>query len=143
MVAAERSQEAAQRLRGLAGIAQAAHELDTIEGAAVDIFMACSFQDLTGQRIRKVVHALAYIEKRVMALTALWQGAIDPAAIDVIALDSRADAHLLDGPSDSGLQQDDIDTLLHDKSAGDPVSQNDIDALSPDSFLRKGPEWLP
>ena len=76
MGAAEHAQEAAQRLRKINGLpVEALRDLDQVEAAAVDIFMACSFQDLTGQRIRKVVQALTYIEKRIIALTVLWRGA--------------------------------------------------------------------
>lgn len=38
----------------------------------VGIYEACNFQDLTGQRISKVVHALNFIEERVNAMMAAW-----------------------------------------------------------------------
>jgi chemotaxis regulatin CheY-phosphate phosphatase CheZ len=130
MGAAEHAQEAAQHLRKIPALPpEALRDLDTVEAAAVDIFMACSFQDLTGQRIRKVVQALTYIEKRVIALTVLWRGAdrLDPT--EGVAWDTRADAHLLNGPSDRGLRQDAIDSLLTDPPAATPASQDAIDAL--------------
>ncbi len=130
MVAAERSQEAAQRMRSLPGMTpQALRDLDVIETASLDIFMACSFQDLTGQRIRKVVGALTYIEKRVMALTVLWQVAPGQEAGTAPRMDVRADAHLLNGPSDAGLMQTDIDMLLHGNAGAGAVGQDDVDAL--------------
>lgn len=132
MVSAERAQEAAQRLRNLADLpTQALRDLDEIESASVDIFMACSFQDLTGQRIRKVVNALAYIEKRVTTLTLLWQ-AVPGQDVGAPRLDHREDAHLLNGPNDSGLQQDDIDMLLNGAAASTTAGQDDIDALFAD-----------
>ncbi len=125
MVAAERSQEAARRLRAAALPADVLREVDTVEAAVTDIFVACSFQDITGQRIRKVVQALTYIEQRVAALTALWGGdAEDPGH----PLDMRADAHLLNGPG-HGLAQDDVDAVLEGGEGGVAVSQDDIDAL--------------
>lgn len=38
----------------------------------VRIFEACNFQDLTGQRITKVVRALSFIEERVDAMMGVW-----------------------------------------------------------------------
>ena len=40
--------------------------------AVVKIFEACNFQDLTGQRITKVVRALSFIEERVEAMMGVW-----------------------------------------------------------------------
>ena len=128
MVAAERTQESAQRLRSVELPPAAAADLDTIDGAVMDIFMSCSFQDLTGQRIRKVVQALTYIEQRVTALTSLWRGNAEPVASSVPAWETRSDAHLLNGPSDAGLRQDAIDALLHAPAAV-AASQDDVDAL--------------
>lgn len=130
MVAAENAQEAAQRLRqAVAETPEAKQDLDTIEGAAIDIFMACSFQDLTGQRIRKVVQALTYIEKRVAALTMLWQGQPPTEAPEMAEWDAREDAHLLHGPNEDGLQQDHIDALLHGPATDTTASQDEIDSL--------------
>ena len=149
MGAAEHAQEAAQRLRKINGLpVEALRDLDQVEAAAVDIFMACSFQDLTGQRIRKVVQALTYIEKRIIALTVLWRGAgrgagwgdaagaaADGAAADgatadgAAAWDTRRDAHLLNGPSDGGLPQAAVDSLLHDAVEAGAASQDAIDAM--------------
>ncbi len=36
------------------------------------IYEACNFQDLTGQRINKVVRALSFIEERVEAMMGVW-----------------------------------------------------------------------
>jgi chemotaxis regulatin CheY-phosphate phosphatase CheZ len=128
MGAAERAQEAAQRLRAVPDLPpEGRRDTDIIEAAVTDIFMACSFQDLTGQRIRKVVGALIYIEQRVEALTLLWQHRVEPHDV-APAHDKREDAHLLNGPGTNGLEQNDIDSLLHAEPA-EPASQADIDAL--------------
>jgi len=79
------------------------------------IFTACSFQDLTGQRTTKVVNALRYIEQRVMAMMSIWgaDAGTRPAGGQIAGpVDSRPDAHLLNGPSDNGVNQDEIDRLL-------------------------------
>lgn len=41
---------------------------EDVSNAVTEIFMACGFQDITGQRITKVVKALKHIETRVDAL---------------------------------------------------------------------------
>ena len=40
--------------------------------AVVSIFEACNFQDITGQRIGKVVRTLDFIEERVVAMIQTW-----------------------------------------------------------------------
>ncbi len=44
-------------------------DAEALSGAVTRIYEACSFQDITGQRIGKVVSALKSIEKRVAAVT--------------------------------------------------------------------------
>jgi chemotaxis protein CheZ len=44
-------------------------DAEALAGAVTRIYEACSFQDITGQRIGKVVSALKSIEKRVAAVT--------------------------------------------------------------------------
>ena len=42
--------------------------LDQIAANGAEVFEACSFQDITGQRITKVVKSVTYVEDRVNAL---------------------------------------------------------------------------
>lgn len=44
---------------------------DTVQGAVMEIFEACSFQDITGQRISKVVSTLVHIDLRSARLPRL------------------------------------------------------------------------
>jgi chemotaxis regulatin CheY-phosphate phosphatase CheZ len=90
---------------------------DEIENHATDIFMACSFQDITGQRTTKVVNVLRYLEQRVNSMIDIWgvEGiVVDESQFEPI--DKREDAHLLEGPQleGRGNAQDDIDKLLHE-----------------------------
>ena len=97
----------------------------TITNKCMDIFQACSFQDITGQRIAKVVKTLAYIEQRVNAMMAIGETApaATPAVVGKrIALASgkdgtaaNSDIGLLNGPQlpGLGLGQEAIDALLH------------------------------
>jgi chemotaxis regulatin CheY-phosphate phosphatase CheZ len=43
-----------------------------IEAEVMEIFTACSFQDLTGQRTTKVINVLRYIEQRIGSMIAIW-----------------------------------------------------------------------
>jgi chemotaxis regulatin CheY-phosphate phosphatase CheZ len=115
--AAERILEASEMVKA-AGADSAPVEI--IQNEVTNIFTACSFQDLTGQRTTKVVNALRYIEQRILKLMDLWgvDGLTNHAPIEE-PVDKRPDAHLLNGPSDDGIGQNDIDALLN----GDAVSQ--------------------
>lgn len=82
------------------------------------IFEACSFQDITGQRISKVVETLDHIEKRI-AKFAEHIGIEDQnvgLAIDDHERDriQRKKDLLLNGPQNAGegVSQDEIDSLL-------------------------------
>lgn len=83
------------------GIQTAAGELggeqaNRINDEVMKIFEACSFQDITGQRIRKVVRTLTDIEQRVGHLISLLG---DKAAGTGDNEDKRVgDARLLNGP---------------------------------------------
>ncbi len=87
-----------------------------IQEQVVKIFEACNFQDLTGQRISKVIRAFGFIEKRVDQMMEIWGGidsfkGFEPEEIT----DNGSGHHLLNGPS-----------LVHDT---DVANQDDIDAL--------------
>ncbi|MEE2970876.1 MAG: protein phosphatase CheZ [Pseudomonadota bacterium] len=88
-----------------------------MEGHATDIFMACSFQDITGQRTTKVINVLRYLEQRVNSMIDIWgvEGVGSSGAL-FDPIDTREDTHLLESPQLEGLGngQDDIDKLLHD-----------------------------
>ncbi|MFO0108914.1 MAG: protein phosphatase CheZ [Alphaproteobacteria bacterium] len=79
------------------------------------ILEACSFQDITGQRIRKVMRTLAEIEIRVARLVALFGGTMpDTVHADPSAAIKRPDEHLMQGPQLRGqaTSQEEIDKLL-------------------------------
>ena len=88
-----------------------------IQDQVVKVFEACNFQDLTGQRISKVIRAFTFIEKRVDQMMEIWGGidsfkGFEPEEIT----DNGSDHHLLNGPSlvsDADVaNQDDIDALF-------------------------------
>ncbi len=86
----------------------------TVNDACMRIFEACSFQDITGQRITKVVATLTYIEERLHGLQDAWGPDIVDAEGDASGDDPRPDSDLLNGPAldGEGIQQDQIDNLL-------------------------------
>lgn len=93
--AAERMDDVAGQVAALdGGTPQALAQSESIGELTAEIFTACSFQDITGQRIAKVVRVLKELETRLAGLTGL--PAAGPAA------DTRPDAHLLNGPARTG-----------------------------------------
>jgi chemotaxis protein CheZ len=89
---------------------------EEIQERVVSIFEACNFQDLTGQRISKVMTTMKFIENHITIMMDIWGGvdairAHAPAIID----DREGDAKLLNGPKLDGDEGH--------------ASQNDIDAL--------------
>ena len=107
--AAEDVQEVAWTLREKGVEADACEALDR---RATDIYTACSFQDITGQRMEKVVKVLHFIEQRLNAMIELC-GTGD-AGEEILPSVEMSDAQLLNGPlpEGHGLKQDDIDRVL-------------------------------
>src|SRR5262249_26244763 len=67
LAATERMQELAWTLRE-SGANNAL--CDHLDEQATEIYTACTFQDLTGQRTRKVIEVLRYLEQRINATVA-------------------------------------------------------------------------
>ncbi|PVB61738.1 protein phosphatase CheZ [Labrenzia sp. 011] len=87
---------------------------DDIDAKATEIFMACSFQDLTGQRTNKVVQVLRYLESRINLMINIWGIEEMEAESGSGPVDSRPDAHLLNGPQRDGhgVSQNNVDELM-------------------------------
>lgn len=109
-----------------------------VEEQMLAIFEACSFQDLTGQRITKVVTTLEQIETRV-ARFAVATNANDKSGFandEEAERAERSEALLLHGPSlaGEGIVQNEVDAILETakpkgKEESGPTSQGDIDKL--------------
>jgi chemotaxis protein CheZ len=89
-----------------------------IQDHVVRIFEACNFQDLTGQRITKVVATLKFIEQHIVRMMEIWGGIesfrdITPAAL----VDRNSELKLVNGPALEGelghASQDEIDALFN------------------------------
>lgn len=103
----------------LLGIESAETISNEISRHALDIMMACSFQDITGQRTAKVVNTLRYLERRVNAMIEIWGPDLFRPIQDDTP-DARSDACLLNGPSlEGGVCQDDVDAMFAEV-ASDP-----------------------
>jgi chemotaxis protein CheZ len=89
---------------------------EEIQESVISIFEACNFQDLTGQRISKVMATMKFIENHIMVMMDIW-GGVDAirAHAPPIVDDRVGDAKLLNGPKLDG-------DVGH-------ASQNDIDAM--------------
>jgi chemotaxis protein CheZ len=83
-----------------------------LQDAVTRIYEACSFQDITGQRITKVVTTLKVIEEKVAHIISTFGPKIGPGAPAGIHVASDAD--LLNGPQlpAHAMDQSDIDKLL-------------------------------
>ena len=91
-----------------------AAKLDKITDNAAAVFEACTFQDITGQRINKVAKSLAYVEKHISVLINVW-GRDELEKIEVEPdKEKTADEKLLAGPQleGRGATQDEIDKLF-------------------------------
>lgn len=88
---------------------------DAVDQNCMKIFEACSFQDITGQRVSKVVETLHHIEERVNRFS------------------EAAGVADVDGPlsdEEAAREQRKSDNILHGPQlAGDGVNQNEVDAL--------------
>jgi chemotaxis protein CheZ len=83
-----------------------------LQDATTRIYEACSFQDITGQRINKVVATLKAIEAKVAQIVATFGSGDRPVPIELAA--EPTEAALLNGPQHPtvAMDQSDIDKLL-------------------------------
>lgn len=100
---------------------------DFVSGKMMEIFEACTFQDITGQRIRKVVDTLDHIEKRLERFAEVM--GVEDAVLAETDTERRKRENILNGPALNGpeVAQDTIDAMF-DNVAND-LSQDDLDAL--------------
>jgi len=88
-----------------------------IQERVVSIFEACNFQDLTGQRISKVMTTMRFIENHINIMMDIWGGVDAIKKHAPVIVDERiGDARLLNGPKgpdeEGHASQNDIDALF-------------------------------
>lgn len=114
MEAMENNNEIVARLReGITDADQLAC-LDRIAANGAAVFEACSFQDITGQRVSKVVKSVSYVEERINALIQIWgRDELDNVEVKP-EREKTADEMLTHGPqlAGEGISQDEIDKLF-------------------------------
>ena len=137
LAAAERIQENCQALRESGGEDGICNDIDE---DITNIFLACSFQDLTGQRTTKVVNALQYLEQRVGAMIQIWgSDSLRNAAKDeyttALAEEDHPEAGLLNGPQreGEGVNQQHIDQLMGGEAAAEDLDLADALNLTDDA----------
>ncbi|PHZ85010.1 protein phosphatase CheZ [Paremcibacter congregatus] len=116
----------------------------TINDAVMQIFEACSFQDITGQRISKVVSTLEHVEDRVAKLINIL-GVIE--GDKAKPADERSeDEALLNGPAleGEGIDQSEIDSLLNgtqdDDSSSESPEEAPVAEEAPETAAESAPE---
>src|SRR5262249_23591409 len=122
LAAAEQVQEIAWTLRERGADGEAC---DALDRRATDIYTACSFQDLTGQRTRKVVEVMHFLEERIRAMIEIW-GDNEPEL--AAPTDASLAPHIHDGPAVAHLDQPGIDRMMPEQSATHPAGDSAPDA---------------
>lgn len=87
--------------------------------ATTRIYEACNFQDLTGQRLRKVIATLNYLDEQIAKLAGMFgEETVEQAKMAVVmpipTKSNRPDEHLMNGPQMPGSapSQAEIDALF-------------------------------
>ena len=110
----ERNGELLDKLReGISDAGQLAL-IDQITDNTNSVFEACSFQDITGQRVSKVIKSVTYVEDRVQALVNIWgKSEVDGVEVEPDR-EKTEDEKLLAGPAleGEGISQEEIDKLF-------------------------------
>jgi len=100
--------------------AEKRHELcNQLNDRTMAAIEACTFQDITGQRVTKIVRSMKFVEERVNSIMTLW-GRAEMEKLSAEAKKSQApeagsDEALLNGPAldhDMKISQDEIDKLF-------------------------------
>ena len=114
--ALEEIESNANMLRAAGGSNGNSDYVGAILDRVVVMYEACNFQDLTGQRINKIVNVLKFVEERLDKMIGVW-GGLDAfkELVDHGAASVGGEDDLLNGPK---LEQDE-----------GHVAQTDIDAL--------------
>lgn len=94
--------------------------IDEASDRLISIIEACSFQDLTGQRVNQVITTLRFIESRILAMIDIW---------GLEAFQELPIEPVTDADNEEGGEDDDSELLNGPALGGQGLSQEDIDAL--------------
>lgn len=116
--ATETIDEVAAKLRAEKDPDKIAAMSDELSQQSMAIMEACSFQDITGQRITKIVRSMKFVEERVNKMVELWGKEEIEALSETIDTTTEADERderlNLSGPqmAEEAISQDEIDALF-------------------------------
>jgi Chemotaxis phosphatase, CheZ. len=102
-------------MRGKAGASADQATMERLGDYIIRIFESCNFQDITGQRINKVVTAMKFIEVKIDKMIEILGGEEAIEQIEVAEEEIDEDAKLLEGPqleSAAKISQNDIDRFF-------------------------------
>lgn len=109
--------ELADKLQSAAKDPETAGICDRLIDRTTNAMEACTFQDITGQRVSRIVRSMKFVEERVNAMVELMgregiMAAADELEQDKVLADEKQ--HYLHGPQLPGesISQDDIDKLF-------------------------------
>ncbi|MBT3237745.1 MAG: hypothetical protein HOL37_04985 [Rhodospirillaceae bacterium] len=111
--ATEEIDELVDKLRERISDVGAQEMLGEVSNKTIAILEACNFQDISGQRINKVVKTINYLEERILSMIGIW--GIDGFKDIVVEKDVlEGDAALLQGPQmeEEAISQDAVDALF-------------------------------
>ncbi len=117
LAAAEDIEEAANTLSASLKQGQEQALAQDIQDHVIHIFEACNFQDLSGQRITKVLATLTFVEDHIARMMEIW-GGIEAFKDYAAAANTKRDsnAKLVNGPKLDGdrghVSQSDIDAMF-------------------------------
>jgi len=89
--------------------------VEAISQSVMRIYEACNFQDVTGQRISKVVETLGFVDERITRMIDILGGEDELQDLEVVEFVPQFDEDVeLSGPRPEGheISQDEIDSLF-------------------------------
>ncbi len=114
----EEISDIANKIKTVSNIEELPDLCDKLNHHSIVAMESCVFQDITGQRVSKIISSMRFVEERVEALAEIWgKDDIDDAAVDLGDQTDKMsdDEKLLQGPqldSQASINQEDIDKLF-------------------------------
>lgn len=113
--AVESIEDKSESLQLHAGSPEEVESIEVISNAVMKIYEACNFQDVTGQRISKVVATLSFVDERISKMIDILGGEEELQELDAVELAQQYDEDVeLSGPRPEGheISQEEIDSLF-------------------------------
>ena len=114
----EKVNDISDQIRSVKDISELPELCDALNDNAMTAMESCTFQDITGQRVTKIISSMRFVEERVEALAEIWgKDDIEETAVGLgdQVDEMEEDDKLLQGPAldaEAAISQDDIDKLF-------------------------------